>query len=81
MTKKLLLIVGSLVAISFATVTVANDHLPIVEPGIHELVIPRARDAQRQGLVGEALAALAVAEFFTGFEFDFQHPSRASSWL
>ena len=32
MTKKLLLIVGSLVAISFATVTLANDHLPIVEP-------------------------------------------------
>jgi CubicO group peptidase (beta-lactamase class C family) len=32
MTKKLLLIIGLLVAVSFAAVPVANDHLPIVEP-------------------------------------------------
>ncbi len=32
MTKRLFLIVGSLVAVAFATVTLANDHLPIVEP-------------------------------------------------
>ena len=32
MIKRLVLIVGFLVAIVFATVTVANDHLPIVDP-------------------------------------------------